>query len=89
MSDAAPVTSREVAAEVIKTCRAVLDGSRCVRERSHPYSDWASNPKKLHRTKDDVLFTGGIKTRAQIHKVLGGNAEHFSEADYQTWMRLP
>lgn len=88
MSKPNPGASQDGPGGSAKTCRAILDGSGCVRERGHPYSDWASNPKKLHRTKEDVLFTGGIKSQPRVYKV-PGTAEHFSEADYQTWMDLP
>jgi hypothetical protein len=70
-----------------KHCRAKdPNGSPCVKNRAHPYSD-TGGPRKAHRTAENVVFHGGIKTPARFY--MGpSDAGHISEADSQTWMRL-
>lgn len=62
----------------------------CVREAGHRYrGEWRMQPDLQHRDALGRLFTSKSRsgrTPAKFHEF--GESEHYTEADYQTWLRL-
>ena len=64
-------------------------GEPCKRPQGHPYSDTATREKLAHRGRDGSVWLKGWNGKpAEPLRERVVDDGPYTEADYQTWMRL-